>query len=130
MLSSDHVDDGGQFVEIDKDCSGNVLGKGPCSSYAHGDQFANLSDFVVGQDGLFRVFEPSKTRIRNDWQHTGQICSDKHRTLGLHGFFDRAYFPMSNRAPNERDILHASQAKIGDILTPSAQESIILFTQN
>ena len=62
----EHVDDGGQFLQVQLDAIGEVLGFGARRRDAHGHEFADLAHLVFGEDVLIRCFEALKARIRPD----------------------------------------------------------------
>ncbi len=66
----EHVDDGGQFLEIEFDLIGKVLGFSARGRDAHGDEFANLANFAGGENGLIGRLEAFQAGIGPDRQDT------------------------------------------------------------
>ena len=53
----EHVDDGGQFLQIQFDLIGKILRLGARGRDAHRDEFADLAHFSGGKYGLIGRFE-------------------------------------------------------------------------
>jgi len=52
-----HVNHRRQFVEFDRDGTGDVLGLAAAFGHAHGDDLADEAELVGGKDWLGRTFE-------------------------------------------------------------------------
>jgi len=124
-----HVMDRRQFVEVDLDGGGDILGLGPRIGHARGDEFAHLTHLVDGQHRLLRHLEPGKRRHRHDRLHILQVGCRIDAIAVDFRHPDLAHLRMRKRRAEEGDILHAGQTDIGHILAAPAKETIVLLAR-
>ena len=125
-----HIRDGGQLFEIQADRGGDVLRLGARRREAHRHDFTDIPDLVGRQNRLGRVLEPLERRRGDDRLHPGQILRREDDMADIFRNVDCAQSRVSDRAAHESDLARSGETKIGDILSATVQEAIVLFPEN
>ena len=129
LASLQHVGDGRQFFQFERDGAGNVLCLRAGRRQAHGDHFADVANLVSRQDRLDGIFETFQRRGRDDGLDAGQMFGGEDDIPELLGNVDSLKSCMGNGAAHKSDVASAGHADIADILSPATQKSIILLAR-
>ena len=82
-----HVVNGGQFLEIDRDALGDVLGLRARAPQAHRDELADLAHLVARKRRLLGGLEAGKSGDRDDRFHAVEIGGGENLVaIGLRGY--------------------------------------------
>ena len=122
-----HVDDGGERIEVELDLGGEVLGFGAGRGDAHGYRLADVADLGRGQDRLQRGLEARERGVGADGRDAGEVLGDEHALADGRWDADALDARVRQRAAQKRYLQHARQLDIADILTPPAHVAVVLL---
>ena len=123
----DHVDDGGQLLELDLDQRRDVLGFRASRRDAHRDQLADLAHLALREHVLRRRLEALERRVGDDRSDAGEIVDGEDRLLVTGGLAHRADARVRHRRAHERDVEHPDHADVADVLAAAAEEARVLL---
>ena len=111
-----HVVHGRQFLDIERNGNGHVLGLGAGIGETHRHQLADIADFLARQDRLLGDLEAAQRRHRADRLHAvaREIGCREHRLAQVVRHGDTADARVRHRATHKGDVLHSGKADIGD----------------
>jgi hypothetical protein len=122
-----HVDDRGQRFVIHLDQRRDVLGFRAGRRDAHRDRLADLAHLAPGEDVLRRRAEALERRVGDDRLHAGEVVDGEDRGFVAGGSPHRADARVRDRRAHERDLQHAGEAQVGDVLAAAAEEAPVLL---
>ena len=115
-----------QFLVIELDRGGNVLGFGAARGHGHGDRFSDMTQLAGRQYGKIRELEAGHCGAGPDSADPGKVVGDENPVFGA-GRLSNCVDPcVRHRAPAERRVPHPGNLDIGDELALAMQKPRIL----
>jgi hypothetical protein len=124
-----HVNDRRQISDVHLHLHREIFGESPCRSDTHRNGFPDLPNLVSSKWPLVGWLEPGKAGNRPDWIDTHQVVHRENPIACVTGLRDPTEDTMGDWRSNEGDIESPGEADIGDKLSSSLEESIVLFAQ-
>ena len=125
-----HVGDRGQFVVFQRDRARDVLGFGAGRRDAHRDRLADIAKLVRRQDGLAGALEAAKRGCCDNRLDSVEVARGEHHAAEFVGHMHLSQSRVRNGTAHESDVAHARQPEVGDVLTSSAQEPVVLLARD
>ena len=126
---AEHVGDGGQFFEIERDAAREILRRRPRVSQAGGDRLAGVADAAGGKHRLLGDLEAGQAGARDDGSHRGEIVGGEHPLLIARGLRQAANSCVGERAAYECHIHRAGHRDVGDELASPVQQPVIFLAR-
>ena len=127
--SVEHVDDSGQFLEVDEHLRGDIFRGSARRRDAHRNGFAHLPHLAAREYGLFGRLETRQRRIRYDRFHVVEIGQRIDGFFQTGRLLDSNDMAMCDRTAHERDVDHSDHADIADIFAAAMQEAVIFLAR-
>ena len=125
-----HVVNGRQLLEIERDRRREVFRFRPCRSDAHRRQFADVAKLVGGERRLLRDLEPAQPGHRPDRLHADESRRGERGAALVGRDGNTAKPPMRDGAAHESDVLHSRQSNVGDELPTTAHQAVIFLSRD
>jgi hypothetical protein len=119
-----------QFLAVDLDGIGDVLGLGPRRRDGHGDLLAHVTHLVLGKDGEVGRLEAGERCRRTDRLYIGEIGRGEDLAFGTLGRRYAAEAAMRHLAAAKRRVPQARDLDIGHVFATAVQKPVVFLAGN